>query len=302
MSARGALRVAGIVAGVAAGTAAVVTGALLAPRRGDERIDARWAELRRYRYAHRGLHSADAPENSLRAFRHARDLGFGVELDVHLTLDGRLVVFHDYETTRVCGRPGIVEEMTLSELGEHRLLGTEEAPPALGSVLRLFELGTPVGGSDEPDPAPVIIELKTLGGNYATLCSRLMDCLDSYDVRFCVESFDPRVLTWLRENRPDVVRGLVIENPPRHLGEGTMQTPRIAETLLRGNSACRPDFLSCRFEDRGNLAVRLSCGILGCHLVTWTVGCERDLLASEAGGAPAIFEGFVPGARPAVVR
>lgn len=302
MSARGALRVAGVVAGVAVGATAVVAGALLAPRRGSEKIDARWAELRRYRYAHRGLYGGDVPENSLAAFLRARDLGFGVELDVHLTLDGRLVVFHDYDTLRVCGRPGTVEEMTLAELGECRLQGTGEAPPALGSVLRLFELGTTSGWPDESEPAPVIVEVKTSGNNYEALCSRLMGCLDSYDVRFCVDSFDPRVLVWLREHRPDVVRGLLVENPPRHLGEGTMQAPRIAETLLRGNSACRPDFLSCRFEDRGNLAVRLSCGVLGCHLVTWTVRNERDLLASEAGGAPAIFEGFVPEARPAVLR
>lgn len=301
MSVRGALRVAGVVAGVAVASAAVVGGALLAPRRGNEKVDARWAELRRYRYAHRGLHAAGVPENSLAAFRRARDLGFGVELDVHLTLDGRLVVFHDYDVMRVCGRVGTVEEMTLAELGRLRLEGTEEAPPTLGSVLRLFELGGATGPGD-PEPTPVIVEVKTSGDNYEMLCSRLMGCLDSYDVRYCVESFDPRVLVWLREHRPDVVRGLLVENPPRHLGEGTMQAPRIAETLLRGNAACRPDFLSCRFEDRGNPAVRLSCGILGCHLVTWTVRCEHDLLASEASGAPAIFEGFVPAPRPAVIR
>ena len=50
--------------------------------------------LRRYRYAHRGFHDKpQVPENSLAAFRRAIERGFGAELDVHLTKDGKLVVF-----------------------------------------------------------------------------------------------------------------------------------------------------------------------------------------------------------------
>ena len=51
--------------------------------------------LRRYRYAHRGFHDKPhIPENSLAAFSRAIKHGFGAELDIHLTKDGKLVVFH----------------------------------------------------------------------------------------------------------------------------------------------------------------------------------------------------------------
>lgn len=79
-------------------------------------------------FAHRGL-SSIAPENTMAAFRLAREMGIpGVELDVHLTADGKLVVFHDHYTGRVAGAEGIepgpeakgkglkLEESSLSEL------------------------------------------------------------------------------------------------------------------------------------------------------------------------------------------
>ena len=54
-------------------------------------------KLREYDYAHRGLHDKKAgiPENSMKAFQRAMELGYGMELDVHLTKDGGLVVMHD---------------------------------------------------------------------------------------------------------------------------------------------------------------------------------------------------------------
>lgn len=59
-------------------------------------------------YAHRGLHSmeAQAPENSLAAFRRAVHAGYGIELDVQLTKDDVPVVFHDFTLQRVCAEPG----------------------------------------------------------------------------------------------------------------------------------------------------------------------------------------------------
>ena len=65
--------------------------------------------------AHRGLHSQDksVPENSLAAFRKAAENGYGVELDVQLSKDGQVVVFHDDDLKRVCGVDKRVDELTL---------------------------------------------------------------------------------------------------------------------------------------------------------------------------------------------
>lgn len=293
MRARDVLGAMGIAAGAAAGVAAGAC-ALVAPRRSDEGLEERWAEVCRYRYAHRGLHAEGIPENSLAAFAKARELGFGVELDVHLTLDGALVVIHDSNLERVCGRSGVVEQLMLSELGECRLMGTDEGIPTLDEVLRLFDAS---GDAASPAP-PVIVELKTADGNASLLAERTMACIDCYDLRFCVESFDPRVLGWLRARRPDVLRGQLVRS---FLDDRDLSLARrLGATALLGNVTARPDFIACRFRDRGLPAVRLACGRLGAHLVTWTIHSEREMLESEAEGAPVIFEGFIPDPRSTI--
>ena len=69
-------------------------------------------------FAHRGLHSRDrkVPENSLKAFELASAAGYGMELDVQLTRDGQVVVFHDDTLGRVCGVEGRVDDYTFAEL------------------------------------------------------------------------------------------------------------------------------------------------------------------------------------------
>src|SRR5918997_2160960 len=66
--------------------------------------------------AHRGA-SALAPENTLEAFRLAVEAGAGgLELDVHMTHDGRIVVIHDATVDRTTNGTGAVSEMTLTEV------------------------------------------------------------------------------------------------------------------------------------------------------------------------------------------
>ena len=147
-----------------------------------------WQVLRRYRYAHRGLHhKPEVPENSLAAFRLAAQLGFGAELDVHLMADGRLAVIHDATLERMCGVPGRVADWTAAELSALRLGDTEERVPFLEEVLPLFA-----------GRAPLIVELKTDWRSAAELARRTVECLDRFSIDYCVESFDPRPLLWLR--------------------------------------------------------------------------------------------------------
>lgn len=57
-------------------------------------------KFKEVKYAHRGLHDATKAENSMSAFAAAKEMGFGIELDVRLSKDGELVVFHDDNLTR----------------------------------------------------------------------------------------------------------------------------------------------------------------------------------------------------------
>ena len=105
----------------------------------------KWEVLKKYRYAHRGYHDKPVvPENSLPAFRRAIERGFGAELDVHLLKDGTLAVFHDSDLKRCANVEGEIEDLTLDELKQLRLEGTDEQIPTFDEVLALFEHETPL--------------------------------------------------------------------------------------------------------------------------------------------------------------
>lgn len=97
--------------------------------------------------AHRGA-SHEAPENTLSAFRRAWELGVEcVELDVHVTRDGEVVVMHDETTKRIGGRDRKIAEQTLAELRELDVGGYKspafrgEKIPTLAEVLATVPTG-----------------------------------------------------------------------------------------------------------------------------------------------------------------
>ena len=86
---------------------------------------------------HRGA-SADAPENTLAAFHLALEQGAdGVELDVQLSRDGQLVVFHDWSVERLTEGKGCVSDLTLAELQMLRLPEGQKVP-TLAEVFEMF--------------------------------------------------------------------------------------------------------------------------------------------------------------------
>ena len=83
-------------------------------------------ELKKWKYAHRGLHGNGVPENSMEAFRLALEKGYGIELDVHLMKDGNLAVIHDPSLKRTADADVFIEDLTTEELKEYHLEGTQE--------------------------------------------------------------------------------------------------------------------------------------------------------------------------------
>ena len=244
-----------------------------------------WDYFRKWRYAHRGYHDKPRiPENSLPAFRRAVQCGFGAELDVHLMKDGHLAVIHDASLRRTAGADVEIEDLTAEELKNYTLEGTEHHIPLLEEVLPIFA-----------GKAPLIVELKAERGNAAALAEAACALLDKYHVTYCMESFDPRCLMWLWENRPDVVRGQLSENFARH-GDGE-NLPGVVRWVLSNlllNCRTRPDFIAYRFEDRKCLSLRLCRGIYRAQEFSWTIRSKADMAAAEQDGALVIFEQFNP--------
>lgn len=244
-----------------------------------------WEKLLDWRYAHRGLYDNDAgiPENSLAAFRRAAEAGFGAELDVHLTADGQLAVIHDSDLQRVCGRAGKVEELTYAELSQLRLLGTEEGIPLLSDVLPLFA-----------GVAPLIVELKPIRGNEPELAEKVCALLDTFpDLAYCLESFDPFAVLWLRKNRPELIRGQLSQNFLRDQDRPKFLVSFLLSTLF-SNAWTRPDFIAWRWQDRKSPFRALCCRGYRIQGVYWTLTGPEQLLSAEREGALGIFEGFRP--------
>lgn len=240
------------------------------------------AELRKWKFAHRGLHDDVLPENSMGAFRAALENGYGIELDIHLLADGNLAVIHDSALKRTTGAEGIVEDLTTEDLGRYFLEGSNETIPTFREVLDLYE-----------GRAPMIVELKPVGGNHAALTARAVEMLEGWKGLYCMESFDPRCIRWLKMNRPDICRGQLSGNHFTSKDKMSLWLKAVL-TWHMENFLCLPDFIAYRFRDRKNFANFLARKLWGVQGVSWTLRTEAEYKAAVKEGWIPIFENFKP--------
>ncbi|MBQ3401177.1 MAG: glycerophosphodiester phosphodiesterase [Lachnospiraceae bacterium] len=253
--------------------------------------------------AHRGLHTAGntdeaagnagrpasagsagepfVPENSLAAFRRAAEAGYGIELDVQLTADGQVIVLHDPDPARVTGVHGNVSEMTYAELSELRLGGTDERIPLFSEALAL------IGGR-----VPLVVEVKADGDPIRT-AEAAAALLADHSGTYCVESFHPLVLVWLRKHCPEMLRGQLSTD----FGKDGVPLPahqRGALTNLLVNFLARPDFIAYRHIHKNQLSYRLCRRLYRAVHAAWTIRSQDELDRARDVFHVFIFEGFEP--------
>ena len=240
------------------------------------------AALRGWAYAHRGLHSDGVPENSMAAFKKALDNGYGIELDIHLMKDGNLAVIHDASLKRTAGAAVNIEDLTAEDLSQYRLEGTDEPIPLFKDVLAMFE-----------GKAPMIVELKAVN-NFAELCHAACAMLEKYNGIYCLESFDPRCIIWLKKNRPELIRGQLAENFIMNPKSKIPFMLKLAMSWNLGNFLSRPDFIAYRYADRNHFSVYLCRKLWKLQGVSWTIRTKEEYdIAVKEGWIP-IFENFIP--------
>lgn len=246
------------------------------------RAKGRVADYAGISFAHRGLHGEGRAENSLSAFAAAADLGYGIELDVRLSADGEMVVFHDDTLTRVAGIDKRVDALTLAELRECRLSGTEDTVPTLKEVLSLID-----------GRVPLLIEIKEDAGN-SRVTETLVKELQGYSGDYIVESFNPLSLKTFRRLRPDVPLGILSQHFCRRKEfKGKMLYFLLQNMLL--NFLSTPDFVAYNHEDSRMASLKLTRAVFGTLTVAWTVRTPEEASAArEAGFDSIIFEGFIP--------
>lgn len=170
--------------------------------------------------AHRGVFDNNKiPENSLPAFEKAIEKKYIIELDVHLTKDNQIVVFHDETLYRMTDTNGYIKDFTLEELKKQKLLKTKYKIPSLDEVLELID-----------GKVPVLIELKD-DMNGLKLPKLLFEKLKTYKGKVAIQSFSPLFVAYFRFHKNDYLRGLLISKYK------FLITP--FSILI-----CKPDFLS----------------------------------------------------------
>lgn len=240
-------------------------------------------ELKQWSYAHRGCHGNGVPENSMLAFQIAKESGYGIELDVHLMADGNLAVIHDSSLKRTAGSEICIEDLTLPQLSEFALEGTQEKIPLLEQVLALYN-----------GEAPLLIELKSYRDNYAELCQKTCRLLQDYKGLYCMESFDPRCVIWLKKNRPDIVRGQLAEN---YFKIADCKVPFVLKLILANhfmNFLSLPDFIAYRYSDRKRLVNWVCRKLWGLSAFSWTILSQQEYDTAVSENWVPIFEGFKP--------
>ena len=249
---------------------------MIAPDRGRPDTSALAGRL----YAHRGLYDPDrnAPENSLAAFERAAEAGYGIELDVQLTGDGKLIVHHDGNTKRVCGVDATIRQTAYADLP---LLPDGTPIPAFVDVLAL------VAGR-----VPMIVEIKHYG-NPTENAARTLDALRGYTGLYCVESFHPLAIRYFRQTAPSIVRGQLAMGGPRNPDDGGWLEYFVLSSLLV-NVLSRPHFVAYSCAHDRNLSMWLMKHLYHPLLAAWTIRDQPLLNRVRKTYQMPIFEKFIP--------
>lgn len=232
-------------------------------------------------YAHRGLHDniSDAPENSLAAFQKAVDAGYGIELDVQMTVDGKVVVVHDFNLKRISGVDKEIDQCTYEELQDYPIYGSDQRVPLFEDVLKAVD-----------GKVPLIVELKYKESS--KICEKAQEILNSYTGIYCIESFHPQVLVWYRKNYPHICRGQLSMNFERD--DNTKGAQYFALRHLLTNFLTKPDFIAYDCRAMHAVSKNICRNLFGCPSVAWTVKCQAQLDACSRSFDYFIFEGFAP--------
>lgn len=232
-------------------------------------------------YAHRGLYnnSGSAPENTMAAFNRAVKAGYGIELDVQLTKDGKVVVTHDFHLRRNCGVEGDVDQFTYQELQQFPVFHSEERIPLLEDVLKRID-----------GKVPLLVELKYKEGS--RICEKTSQLLDEYKGAYVIESFHPQVLLWYKKHSPQVVRGQLSMNYQKIQGWFKPQYLLMRGLLL--NFLTRPDFIAYDCRNGYSLSLQICRHLYGCPVYGWTVKSKSQLRKVKKYFDGFIFEDFRP--------
>jgi glycerophosphoryl diester phosphodiesterase len=235
--------------------------------------------------AHRGLHDASCGviENSPSAVEAAIAGGFSVEVDIQLARDGEAMVHHDFALDRLTQGSGLLADHSSAHLRQVRFRATDDR------MMSLTDLLARVDGR-----APLLIEIKSAFTGDVRLALRAANLLAGYRGPVALMSFDPEMISAVREAAPDIVRGVVAERryADPEWNDLSAGTKLMLRHLLHWPKT-RFQFIAYRVADLPVPETRLA-RAFGVPVLAWTVRRRSDREAADRFADQMIFEGFQP--------
>lgn len=205
--------------------------------------------------AHRGIYDNEKViENTLEAFKKAIKKGYIIELDLHLTKDNEVIVFHDDKLDRLTKSKGYIKNRNYKDLKNIKLLNTNSYIPTFDEVLSL------VNGK-----VPLLIELKDDRKGFK-LEKEVIKKLDNYNGLFAIQSFRPSTIIYFRIFRNKFIRGLLIS-----------KNYNLKYHSLRMINICKPDFINVNKNLLNNKIIKKFKGIK----ITYLVDKNEKMLYSD---------------------
>ena len=230
--------------------------------------------------AHRGLHTKDIPENSLSAFENALKNNYAIELDVQFTKDKEVVVFHDENLKRITNDTRNIEDVTYDELKNLRLGNTNEIIPTLEEVLELVD-----------SKVAILIEIKDCK-DYIELSEKTYEILKGYEGNYAIQSFNPFILEWYKNNASEVVRGQLSGT----FTEGSESLNSFEKFALKNmllNFKSKPNYIGYDLEGIPKSKLE-SLRKKGVPIIVWTVKNKEDMEKAYKYSDNITFENFLP--------
>lgn len=210
-----------------------------------------------YIIAHRGIYNnKNIYENTLESFSLAIKQKLIIELDIRLTKDKQIIVFHDNNTKRITKQNKIVEKNTYKELNNQDIIHI----PLLSEVLKL------VNGK-----VPLLIEIKPYEKS-GVLESKLMQLLNNYKGEYAIQSFSPKVLYWFKKNYPNILRGQLAH---KYTKQKLSSVKKFILSNMLLNTITKPHFISYKYNELSPTQIK-KCKKKKIHVIGWTITNERE--------------------------
>jgi glycerophosphoryl diester phosphodiesterase len=232
--------------------------------------------------AHRGYHdrSKGVIENTAPAFAAAIAEDYAIECDLQLSRDGEAMVFHDDMLDRLTEARGPVSDLAAAELGKIVFKNTHAKMQSLDALL------AQVAGR-----VPLAIEIKSHWDSDMQLAARALKVLEPYSGAHALMSFDPDIVTYLREMSPMTVRGIVADRTTDAYYAHLPLARRIEMRSFSHAMRTQPHFVSfCAaelpFQPIGSLRAA------GLPIISWTIRTRAQAGHARRYSDQITFEGF----------